>query len=101
MSRLSATTMSAARHRSSRGRSTSSLEAFLVKRKTRSSRLRFAAKLLFQFRVAVKGRSNQRRLCEERIVIIGASSAEIAHRIALRKGKKSEHHYENNAGGMV
>jgi hypothetical protein len=73
----------------------------VVKRTARSSQLRFAAKLLFQFRVVFKGRSNQRRLCEERILVIGASSAEIAHRIALRKGRKSEHHYENNGGGMV
>jgi hypothetical protein len=50
----------------------------VAKRTARSSQLRFAAKLLFQFRVVFKGRSNQRRLCEERILVIGASSAEIA-----------------------
>jgi hypothetical protein len=40
---------------------------------------RFAAKLLFQFRMAQGKRSNQRRICEERIVIIESRSAEVAY----------------------
>jgi hypothetical protein len=40
--------------------------------KRRSKPERYAAKLLFQFRVEVNGDSGKRRLCEERIVVLEA-----------------------------
>jgi hypothetical protein len=62
---------------------------------------RFAAKLLFQFRVVVDGDSGKRRTCEERIIVFDARSAERALLRAKRSGKKAEHHYLNNQGNGV
>jgi len=63
--------------------------------------LRFAAKLLFQFRVVTDGKPNVMRLCEERIVLINAPSGHEALAIAKRKGKSAQHRYENDTGGKV
>lgn len=63
--------------------------------------VRFAAKLLFQFRVHANGTSNRRRLCEERIVVFEAPTAELAVKRARSMGTKAQHRYKNNAGGMV
>ncbi|MCE5269419.1 MAG: DUF4288 domain-containing protein [Planctomycetaceae bacterium] len=62
---------------------------------------RYAAKLLFQFRVVVNGDSGKRRLCEERIVILNARSAKSALTKAQREGKRAEHHYENSERNPV
>jgi hypothetical protein len=63
--------------------------------------LKYAAKLLFQFRVIVDGDSGKRRLCEERIVLMEALSAEEALKKAKAKGKASENGYKNTDGNKV
>ena len=62
---------------------------------------RFAAKLLFQFRVSVNGDVGKRRLCEERIINFSARTPREALQIAKRRGKKGEHSYKNSAGNTV
>jgi len=57
---------------------------------------RYAAKLLFQFRVIVDGRLKKRRLCEERIILIDAPTAKKALQQAKRRGKQSEFDYANS-----
>ena len=71
------------------------------RRRRRVTKRRFAAKLLFQWRVVVKGRSNKRRLCEERIILIRTTSAAEAHRLALKTGRAGEFHYMNHARNPV
>lgn len=65
------------------------------------SAARYAAKLLFQFRVDLGVDTGKRRLCEERIVMFRASSAKTALAIAKRKGKLAEVDYDNNEGNRV
>jgi hypothetical protein len=72
-----------------------------MKRVTDSQNLRFAAKLLFQFRVVGDGESNIMRLCEERIVLIEAPSARKALAAAKRRGKSAQHRYKNGTGATV
>jgi hypothetical protein len=61
---------------------------------------RFAAKLLFQFRVA--GQPNKRVFCEERIVVYDARSPAQAISLAKGKfGKQREYHYENASHATV
>ncbi|HEY7115289.1 MAG TPA: DUF4288 domain-containing protein [Tepidisphaeraceae bacterium] len=62
---------------------------------------RYAAKLLFQFRVVTGGRSNKRRLCEERIVLVNATTARIALATAKRRGAAAVLHYQNPEGDDV
>ncbi|MBX9581803.1 MAG: DUF4288 domain-containing protein [Gemmataceae bacterium] len=62
---------------------------------------RYAAKLLFQFRVTAGGKDNRRRLCEEQIVLIAARSAREALAAAKRRGREGVHRYRNGAGGLV
>ena len=62
---------------------------------------RFAAKLLFQFRVVVDGEASKRRLCEERIVLFKAASAGRALAAAKRKGRSAEYDYANDEGNPV
>ena len=62
---------------------------------------RFAAKLLFQFRVEIGGISNVMRLCEERIVSFTARSARSALTKAKARGKRAEHRYPNGDGATV
>ena len=62
---------------------------------------RFAAKLLFQFRVEVDGDSGKRRLCEERIILFNATASQIAVFEARRRGRKAQHKYKNNEGWLV
>jgi len=62
---------------------------------------RYAAKLLFQFRVVTNGLSNKRRLCEERIVVIQAPSAKKALAQVKRLGRKAQHSYTNDQNGTV
>jgi hypothetical protein len=63
--------------------------------------LRYAAKLLFQFRVIVKGKPNSMRTCEERIVVFGASTPALALAEAKKRGRDGEHSYQNHAGNDV
>jgi hypothetical protein len=62
---------------------------------------RYAAKLLFQFRVTVDGSSRIRRLCEERIVTFPATYGRAALREAKRLGHAAQHHYKNTYGNPV
>jgi len=62
---------------------------------------RYAAKLLFQFRVVTNGVPNKRRTCEERIVLFKAPNARAALGDAKRYGRGEQHSYKNNAGGKV
>lgn len=62
----------------------------------------FAAKLLFQFRVVSRnGRSDRRRLTEERIVVFRAGGSRLALGAAKRLGKEGEHNYSNDRGDEV
>lgn len=62
---------------------------------------RYAAKLLFQFRVMIGEDPGVRRLCEERIIIFKAPSTETAIQIARMRGSVAEHDYENGDGSHV
>lgn len=62
---------------------------------------RFAAKLLFQFRVDVGGVAGKRRICEERIINFAARSPREALLKAKRRGRKAEYAYDNSDGKPV
>jgi hypothetical protein len=62
---------------------------------------RYAAKLLFQYRVEVNGRFGKRRLCEERIINFTARSSRDAMRFAKRRGQGGEYSYTNSQGNLV
>jgi hypothetical protein len=62
---------------------------------------RFAAKLLFQFRVNVDGDAGKRRLCEERIINFSARSPRDALQRAKGRGKRGEYSYKNSDGNEV
>lgn len=62
---------------------------------------RYSAKLLFQFRVDVDGDPGKRRLCEERIIVLEAGTAQAALKKAHRRGKDAEHSYANDNGNIV
>ncbi|MEO9594278.1 DUF4288 domain-containing protein [Rhodopirellula bahusiensis] len=62
---------------------------------------RYAAKLLFQFRVDIDGDAGKRRTCEERIVVFIARNATSALAKSKRKGRDSEHNYLNSDGNPV
>src|SRR2546421_11830985 len=49
---------------------------------------RYAAKLLFQFRVIIAGDSGKRRICEARIILLKATSGKVALAKAKQKGRK-------------
>jgi len=65
-----------------------------------SGEARYAAKLLFQFRVG-SPRSAKMRMCEERIVLLRATSSEDAHRSSVASGLSSQYDYLNNDGERV
>ncbi len=62
---------------------------------------RYAAKLLFQFRVIIAGDSGKRRICEARIILLKATSGKVALAKAKQKGRKSQHNYKNSEGNLV
>ena len=62
---------------------------------------RFAAKLLFQFRVVIDGDSGMRRLCESQIIHFKAEDAKEALREAKKRARKRQHAYENSDGNTV
>jgi hypothetical protein len=62
---------------------------------------RYAAKLLFQFRVMVDGSSGVRRICEERIITLSATHGQAALRDAKRRGRAAQHRYKNSDGNPV
>ncbi len=69
--------------------------------RTKSPDERYAAKLLFQYRVEEGGVSNIMRTCEERIIILKAKSARLALSAAKRRGVDGQHSYKNDGGGVV
>ena len=62
---------------------------------------RYAAMLLFQFRVVTAGASNKRRLCEKRLILLTAPDDKAALRAAKRRGREAQHNYLNGDGGRV
>ena len=62
---------------------------------------RYAARLLFEFRVVAAGKSNRRRRCEHQIRLIRAASARSALTQAKRRGKQAQHRYRNVRGKPV
>ena len=62
---------------------------------------RFAAKLLFQFRVSINGDSGKRRTCEERIILLQAATAKRALAQAKLKGRRAEYQYKNSEDNPV
>jgi Domain of unknown function (DUF4288) len=59
---------------------------------------RYSAKLLFEFHVTVGGKPMFRRTCEERIIIVHASSARGALREAMRRGMQAQFRFRNTYG---
>src|SRR5262249_53698728 len=72
-----------------------------MKRRSRASQDRYAAKLLFQFRVMVDGKPNKKRTCEERVIVLSAETADAALKKAKAYGKAAKHTYKNNYGNSV
>jgi hypothetical protein len=62
---------------------------------------RYAAMLLFQFRVVTGEASNKRRLCGKRLILLTAPDARAALRAAKQRGRKAQYHYFNSEGGQV
>lgn len=62
---------------------------------------RYAAKLLFQYRVIVDGSPGVRRTCEERIITLSATHGRAALRDAKRRGRAAQHRYKNSDGNPV
>ena len=67
----------------------------------RATRFRYAAMLLFQFRVVTAGRSDRRRTCERRLIVFEATGARDALRHAKQRGRAGKYSYRNAAGGTV
>jgi len=59
--------------------------------------VRFAANLLFQYRVVPKTR--KRTVCESQVVALRARSANAAIRRAAEIGRRKQHSYRNAIGG--
>jgi hypothetical protein len=72
-----------------------------VKQRKSSRGERFAAKLLFQYRVLVDGKPNVMRTCEERMIVLRARSARLALSAANRRGKGAELEYTNSDDNPV
>lgn len=64
-------------------------------------RRRYAATLLFQWRVVVASNSGARRLCERRIINLYQRSPRTAVYAATRHGRNAEFRYENADGNPV
>ncbi|WP_267221481.1 DUF4288 domain-containing protein [Dyella silvae] len=62
---------------------------------------RFAAKLMFQYRVVANGEENVMRLCEERILVLRSTTARKALALAKKRGKVAQHSYKNDSGAIV
>jgi len=62
---------------------------------------KYAAKLLFQFRVVINDDSNKKRTSEERIVIINENSAKSALKKAKLRGIEAQNDYINDDGNPV
>lgn len=62
---------------------------------------RYAARLLFQFRVMVNGNPGVRRLCEDRIIVLHAVGARSALAKAQTRGRAAEYQHPNSDGTPV
>jgi hypothetical protein len=62
---------------------------------------RYAAKLLFQFRVDVGGKPNKRRLCEERIILLQGKGPKECLRLAKKRGREARYAYKNTDDNPV
>ena len=62
---------------------------------------RFAAKLLFQYRVGTDPLSDRMRTCEERIINFAAGNAKAALAVAKRYGKAARFKYMNDSSEEV
>jgi uncharacterized protein DUF4288 len=62
---------------------------------------RYAARLLFQFRVMANGDPGVRRLCEDRIIVVRPLGARSALAKARTRGKAAEYHHRNPSGNPV
>lgn len=62
---------------------------------------KYAAKLLFQYRVVIDGDSNKKRTSEELIVTLSEKSAKAALQKAKTRGKGAQHNYINDDGNSV
>ncbi len=62
---------------------------------------RYAARLLFQFRVVIDEDDGIFRTVEDRIILIGALSGKDALKRAKRRGRGSEYDYRNDDGNRV
>jgi hypothetical protein len=69
--------------------------------KRNRGRKRYAAKLLFQYKVVVNGKASTRRVCEERIILFEAASDQKALGYAKNKGHRAESTYRNLQGDRV
>lgn len=58
-----------------------------------TSKNKFAALLLFQFRTVKNGLSNKKRVCEERIILFEGDNASECYQLAKDRGKKEEFSY--------
>ncbi|MCE9590029.1 MAG: DUF4288 domain-containing protein [Planctomycetes bacterium] len=61
----------------------------------------YGIKLLFQYRVAINGRSGKRRTCEERTLNLQARSAREALGKAKKRGKAAEFKHPNSERGTI
>ena len=66
-----------------------------------SRKKRYAAKLLFQFKLSCAAWQNKRRLCEERIILVRAASAREALKLVRNRGTTSNYSYQNSDGNQV
>lgn len=62
---------------------------------------KYAAKLLFQYRIIKKNGNDKKRLCEESIVQFEATAPKVAVRKAKSIGKTSQFKYKNAHGNLV
>ncbi len=62
---------------------------------------RYAAMLLFQFRVMVDRDPGTRRICEKRIIHFRSATAQAALKEAKRRGRAAQYSYRNSDGNKV
>ncbi len=72
-----------------------------MKKPAKSKMSRYAAMLLFQYRVVIGGKSSLMRTCEKRIIVLTAASAHIALTAAKRRGKAAMVSYKNSDNNPV
>jgi Domain of unknown function (DUF4288) len=76
------------------------MKASKTKKPTKGNK-RFAASLLFQYRVTINGNSGIRRLCEKQIIQFKAANAKAALHEAKSRAIAKQHDYKNSDGNQV